>query len=144
MMLDPFPPLRILIADDSLADFSLVRLALEENNIAADLIHLKDGAEVIHYFQNFPHPKEEEYVLPSLLLLDLELPRIHGLEVLKKIRESSSLPGRIPVIILSSATAEKDIGECYRFGANSFIQKPADFIGFVSLINGIVRFWAQA
>lgn len=113
--------------------------ALEETSLSVEVQYAKNGEEVLEILHLSPaHVDNDTY--PRLVMLDLELPRIHGLDVLKKIRQVESTR-TLPVIIFSSSFDEGSIRQCYELGANSFIQKPIDFFDFGRIMEGIIRFW---
>lgn len=131
----------ILLIEDNADDELLTIRALKKNNIVDNIAVARDGAEAIDYLlgpnayiNNGSNP------LPTLIILDLQLPKINGLEVLKKIREDSKLK-HIPVVILTSSKEEQDVCAGYDFGANSFIRKPVDFLKFVEVAAHIGLYW---
>jgi two-component system, response regulator len=130
--------IEILLVEDNPDDAELVMMALEQNkNIAECKIHFaKDGIEALQYLFD---PEDEDPTLinrPHLILLDLKLPRINGLEVLRRIKSHPEAK-KIPIVILTSSNEEKDIVESYHFGANSYIRKPVDFNQFTEAVNQI-------
>jgi CheY-like chemotaxis protein len=131
----------ILLVDDSPDDTDLALLALRKENLANRIFIARDGEEALDFlfcsgtFQNrsFDHP-------PKLVLLDLKLPKIDGLQVLKKIR-SDSRTKFIPVVILTSSKEEQDIVTGYSLGVNSYVQKPVDFDQFRSAVKTLGLYW---
>ena len=131
----------ILLVEDNPDDVELTMMAFRENNIANSVDVVTDGAEALDYFFYSGKFKEREKgKMPAVILLDLRLPKIDGLEVLKRIRmdESTKL---IPVVILTSSKEEKDIVEGYKLGANSYIQKPVDFKQFLEAVRQLGLYW---
>lgn len=119
----------------------LTMRALKKNNVSADLIVLRDGVEALDYF--YGTGKYEGKVsnpLPKLILLDLKLPKVNGLEILEKLRNSDHTR-LVPVVILTTSNEEQDIVSSYRVGANSYIRKPVDFNEFTEAIRKITEYW---
>ena len=127
----------ILLVDDSPDDVELTRLALEENKIANTLVVAKDGAEALVLLSTEAIAYGE---LPALILLDLNLPKLDGIEVLRKIRADVRTQ-LVPVVILTSSEEERDLIESYKLGANSFIKKPVDFAEFLSAMQHLGFYW---
>ncbi|MBX9690312.1 MAG: response regulator [Candidatus Obscuribacterales bacterium] len=131
-------PIFILLVEDNPADIKLTRLAFEKLKIQNEIFAVQDGVEAIKYLR-----KQGEYgnaARPDLILLDLNLPKKNGREVLKEIKEDPELR-TIPVLILTSSSEERDIHETYHNHANSFITKPVDLGSFNSVVNSIETFW---
>jgi two-component system, response regulator len=131
----------ILLIEDNINDADLTIRALKKNNIIHNLVHLKDGEEALDYIfckGNFANRDSSD--LPKIIILDLKMPKIDGIEVLNKIK-SDVRTKIIPVIVLTSSNQTKDIQECYRLGANSYIVKPVEFEGFVSTISNVGLYW---
>jgi two-component system response regulator len=131
----------ILLVEDNLDDEMLTLRAMRKNNIASEVIVARDGAEALDYI--FRHGKyEDRSILGSLqvILLDLNLPKIGGLDVLKRIR-SDERTALYPVVILTSSKEERDLVESYRLGANSYIRKPVDFNQFSEAIRQLGLYW---
>jgi DNA-binding response OmpR family regulator len=131
----------ILLVEDNPDDELLTLRAMRKNNIANEIIVTRDGAEALDYIfrdGQYKERKPEEH--PQVILLDLNLPKIGGLDVLRKIRgnESSAL---YPVVILTSSKEERDLVESYRLGANSYIRKPVDFNQFSEAIRQLGLYW---
>ena len=124
-------PLILLVEDDP-NDQELIRLCLEESQIPHELIILQDGEEALTYL-----PSEK---IPSLVLLDLKLPKVSGIEVLKKIK-GDDLTRNIPVVVFTSSREEKDIFESYQNGANGFVRKPIEFDKLHQTVSLLVTFW---
>ena len=130
----------ILLIEDNPDDELLTLRALEKNKIMNRVVVARDGAEALDYLHNSGLPDTPENVLPQIILLDLKLPKIDGLEVLKRIRENERTR-LIPVIILTSSKEDKDLIECYLNGANSYIRKPVDFIEFTQAVQQVGVYW---
>lgn len=131
----------ILLVEDNADDEALTIRALKKNNIANNIVVARDGAEAVEYlFGTDPDTGKTANPLPALIILDLKLPKIDGLEVLKRLRENSRTK-LIPVVILTSSNEEQDVLSSYGLGANSFIRKPVDFIQFVEVAKNIGLYW---
>jgi two-component system response regulator len=132
---------QILLVEDNDGDVFLTKRALNKANISNELVIAKNGVEATEYlFGNQAKPSPEGKSCPVLILLDLNLPKINGLEVLKRIRDDSRTC-MCPVVILTSSREESDILAGYKLGANSFICKPVDFDQFVAAIRQLGLYW---
>lgn len=127
----------ILLVEDSESDARLIKEFLKEIKVNNELIIATDGIEALNYLHNHCKPVED---CPSIVILDLNLPRMGGHEVLKEMKKDKDLR-RIPVIILTTSTDEEDINKSYEGLASSYITKPADFNEFEKIINSIINFW---
>ena len=131
----------ILLVEDNPDDVELTIRAFKKNNIGNKVIVAKDGVEALDYlFGTGLHAKRDMKDLPVVILLDLKLPRIDGLEVLKSIRQNE-LTRLLPVVILTSSAEEKDKINGYKMGANSYIRKPVEFDQFVKAIKHLGLYW---
>jgi CheY-like chemotaxis protein len=131
----------ILLADDSENDVELALRALSGYKLANEIVILRDGAEVLdHLFRQGAFSERDE-VDPVLILLDINMPKINGLEVLAKVKADPRLCF-IPVVMLTSSRQGLDVDECYRLGANAYVVKPVDFEQFADAVKTIGRFWA--
>ena len=131
----------ILLVEDSSSDEELTLRALKKHNIATRVIVVRDGAEALDYlFARGAHAGRAAQDLPHVVLLDLSLPKIGGLEVLRQIRtdERTKL---LPVVILSSSSEERDLVGVYDSGANSYVVKPVDFSQFTDAVAQLGRYW---
>ncbi|MFZ3136283.1 MAG: response regulator [Thermodesulfovibrionales bacterium] len=130
----------ILLVEDDPNDETLTLKALAEYNLANHIIVAHDGAEALDYlyrrgnFENMPKGN------PAVVLLDLKLPKISGLEVLRQIKKDEQLR-MIPVVVLTSSREERDLEECYRLGVNAYVVKPVDFHEFIDAIKKLGVFW---
>ena len=131
----------ILLIEDNASDIELTRRALERSHVANQLVVVHDGQEALEYlFGTGPHAGREISSLPGVTLLDLKLPRVPGLEVLRAIR-ADARTRRMPVVILTSSNEERDVAAGYDLGVNSYIQKPVDFKRFVEAIQQLGLYW---
>jgi len=131
----------ILLVEDNLDDVRLTKRAFKQNNIFNELTVVNDGVEALTYLlEASAVPDGRPGGLPSVILLDLKLPRMDGLEVLKQIRASDRLK-RLPVVVLTSSKEEMDIIKSYNSGANSYIRKPVDFEQFNEAVRQIGLYW---
>lgn len=131
----------ILLVEDNPNDAELAMLALEKNNLSNHLIWLKDGKEALDFlFATGSYTSRDKKNTPKVILLDLKMPRVGGLEVLKKIREVEHTR-KIPVVVLTSSKEDNDIIESYDLGVNSYIVKPVDFDKFNQSIQDIGYYW---
>jgi len=131
----------ILLVEDNPNDVELTLRALKKHNITNKVHVVKDGAEALEYIFAtgvYAHRKIEDY--PKVILLDLKLPKVDGLEVLRQIK-SNERTKLIPVVVLTSSKEERDLVESYRLGANSYIAKPVDFESFVKAVSELGLYW---
>lgn len=131
-------PKEILLGEDNPGDVYIVRSSLADSNLDHNFYHVNDGKEIMSYLR-----QEDGYqnvALPDLILLDLNLPKMSGFEVLAEIKSDPRLR-IIPVIILSSSDAQRDIVRSYQLYANSYIVKPSDYIAFFMAIKKLESFW---
>jgi CheY-like chemotaxis protein len=132
---------RILLVEDDPKDVELTLTALEEYNLANEVIVARDGEEALQYLFSRGKFKTRSNDNPSVLLLDLKLPKVDGLEVLKQIKSEEKLR-MVPVVVLTSSKEEKDMVASYRLGVNAYVVKPVDFHEFVNAIKELGIFWA--
>jgi CheY-like chemotaxis protein len=134
-------PLKILFVEDDPAHAELVKRSLEDHRVVNQIYHLFDGEEALDFlFGRNKYIEPETRFTPHLILLDLRLPKIDGLEVLKKVKTSNTLR-KIPVVILTTSEAEKDVAQAYDNYANSYLVKPLDFDKFSQLIELMGFYW---
>lgn len=131
----------ILLVEDNPDDVALTQRALKRNKIANTIVVAEDGVEALDYlFCRGPHAAREPEHLPEVVLLDLKLPRLNGLQVLQQIRENPRTR-ILPVVVLTTSSEDQDIVECYRLGANSYILKPVDFDQFTEAVRQLGLYW---
>ncbi|MBK3664411.1 response regulator [Bradyrhizobium diazoefficiens] len=133
-----FQDKRILLVEDNPKDEALTRRALERHNFQAAVVVARDGAEALNYLLGSDGTPAG--ALPQLVLLDLKLPKIDGLEVLRRIRANETTR-LLPVVILTSSVEERDILEGYRLGTNSYVRKPVDFVAFTEAVRQLGLYW---
>ena len=131
----------ILLIEDNPDDVELTLHAFQKNHMANDIVVAGDGAEGLDYlFGTGKYAGRDADKLPALILLDLQLPKIGGLEVLRKVREDERTK-RIPVVILTTSDEEEDIVNGYNGGANSYLRKPVDFTEFMNAVKQLEMYW---
>ncbi len=131
----------ILLVEDNPSDVELTLRALKKHNLANNLLVVKDGAEALDFvFGTGAYAKRSVAKSPKLILLDLKLPKVDGLEVLRKIK-SDERTKVIPVVVLTSSSEERDIVESYKLGVNSYMVKPVDFDQFVDCVSEMGLYW---
>jgi two-component system, response regulator len=134
-------PRFILLVEDNPSDVKLTRRALEQSRITNPLVVAEDGVEALDYlFAKGAHAGRDATDLPSVLLLDLKLPKVGGLEVLRQIR-ADVRTRLLPVVVLTCSQEEQDIIASYHLGANSYIRKPVDFTQFAEAIRHLGLYW---
>jgi CheY-like chemotaxis protein len=132
---------RILLVEDDPNDVELTLTALAEYNLANEVVVTRDGAEALDYLYSRGSFAARSTDNPAVLLLDLKLPKVDGLQVLKQIKSDENLR-MIPVVVLTSSREERDMVESYRLGVNAYVVKPVDFHEFVNAIKELGVFWA--
>ncbi|HEY9891885.1 MAG TPA: response regulator [Candidatus Sericytochromatia bacterium] len=132
---------RILLVEDSPHDVELILTALAENNLANEVVVVRDGEEALDYLYRRGLFRLRMEGHPVVVLLDLKLPKVDGLEVLAKIKSDSELR-RVPVAVLTSSREEQDLIKSYDLGTNAYVVKPVDFHEFVDTIKELGLFWA--
>jgi CheY-like chemotaxis protein len=132
---------RILIVEDDPRDVELTMTALEDYNLANEVVVTRDGAEALDYLYSRGGFDSRSNENPAVILLDLKLPKIDGLEVLQRIRSDERLK-MIPVVVLTSSHEEKDMVRSYQLGVNAYVVKPVDFHEFVNAVKELGIFWA--
>jgi CheY-like chemotaxis protein len=134
-------PIVILLVEDDPAHTEIIKRTFEESRLANRLISVEDGQAALDYlFRKGKYNDNEKYPLPNLILLDLRLPKVDGLEVLKTIKSDQNLTG-IPVVILTTSSTESDMVKAYEWHANSYLVKPVDFTKFNKLMNTFGYYW---
>ena len=132
---------RILMVEDDPKDVELSMTALEDYNLVNEVVVARDGEEALDYLFCQGKFKDRSSDNPAVILLDLKLPKVDGLEVLKEIKSDPKLK-MIPVVVLTSSKEEKDIVTSYKLGVNAYVVKPVDFHEFVNAIKELGVFWA--
>ncbi|HZH99356.1 MAG TPA: response regulator [Fimbriimonadaceae bacterium] len=130
--LEPRP---LLLVEDNADDEKLALRALKLSGYKVAPLVARDGAEALHVLEGLPVSK-----LPALVLLDLKLPKLSGFEVLERLRKDEKTRD-LPVVIMSSSDEQRDVEDCYRLGANSYIRKPVDFDGFSETVSQLGTYW---
>jgi two-component system response regulator len=130
----------ILLVENNPDDEALTLRAMKKNAIQNEVIVARDGVEALEYLLGTPGAERTLHQLPTVVLLDLKLPRIDGHEVLRRLRgdERTKL---LPVVVLTSSKEEQDLVESYRLGANSYVRKPVDFARFVEAVRELGLYW---
>jgi CheY-like chemotaxis protein len=131
---------RILIVDDSPKDVELTIAALAENNLANEVVVAEDGEEALDYLYKRGKFVDQDGI-PAVILLDIKMPKMNGIEVLRHIRSDSKFMF-IPVIMVTSSREERDLVESYKLGANSYVVKPVDIVQFIDAIKVLGQYWA--
>jgi CheY-like chemotaxis protein len=131
----------ILLVEDNPSDAELTLRALKQRNLANQVFVCHDGAEALEFFfGDGSHALREIGAVPKVILLDLKLPKVDGLEVLRRLKEEDRTK-KIPVVVLTSSREEPDIARAYRLGANSYIVKPVDFEAFARAVSDVGLYW---
>jgi two-component system response regulator len=131
----------ILLVEDNRDDEALTLRALKKNNISNEVVIARDGAEALDYlFGRGVYEGRDMSVVPQVVLLDLKLPKVDGLEVLRAIRADVRTK-RLPVVILTSSKEERDLLDGYELGANSYVRKPVDFTAFAEAVRNLGLYW---
>ncbi len=130
----------ILLAEDSDTDAELCIDALRRSNLANRLIRVKDGAEALEFLFATGRYAQRSTGTPRLIMLDLGLPKISGLDVLRKIKSEDATRG-VPVVIMTSSTEQRDMVDSYKLGANSYVSKPVEFEEFSSVVTDLGLYW---
>lgn len=132
----------IILIEDSLSDAEMTVRALGKTHLDKNLVHLEDGSEAINFIFAMGKYSAREVANPKVVILDLNMPKINGFEVLQKIR-SDERTRNIAVVVLTSSKEDSDIKRCYNLGANSYIVKPVDYKEFSQAIIDIGQYWLQ-
>jgi two-component system response regulator len=135
------PEKTILLVEDNPADVTLTIRALKRANIANELVVARDGVEALDYlFGTGQHSGRDINQLPVVVLLDLKLPKVDGIEVLKQIR-SNPTTELLPVVVLTSSKEQSDVTACYKYNCNSYVRKPVDFNQFADAVKQLGLYW---
>ncbi|NSL56850.1 response regulator [Uliginosibacterium aquaticum] len=133
----------ILLVEDNPDDEALTLRAFNKNKISNQVVVARDGVDAVDYlFGMGRHAGRDTSVMPAVVFLDLKLPRIDGLEVLRRIR-ADSRTNLLPVVVLTTSREADDIQEAYRLGANSYIRKPVDFERFLTIVGQLGLYWLE-
>lgn len=132
---------RILMIEDDVNDVELALTALAEYNLANEVVVVHDGEEALDFLNCRGDYKMRLPGNPAVVLLDLKLPKVDGIQVLRQIKSDESLK-EIPVVVLTSSREDTDLTECYKLGANAYVVKPVDFQQFVEAVKQLGAFWA--
>lgn len=140
-MITHMDPVEILLVEDNPYDAELTRRALKKHNLANNLFVIDDGAAAVDFiFCQGEYKDRDHNLLPKVILLDVKLPKLNGLEVLEKIK-SNPLTRDIPVVMVTSSREDPDIQKAYNLGANSYVVKPVEFDAFVSAMSYLGFYW---
>jgi CheY-like chemotaxis protein len=135
------PEKMILLVEDNAADVTLTIRAIKRANIANEIVVARDGAEALDYlFGTGQYRGRDINQLPVVVLLDLKLPKIDGIEVLKQIR-TNPVTQLLPVVVLTSSKEESDVTTCYKYNCNSYVRKPVDFNQFAEAVKQLGLYW---
>lgn len=133
--------IEVVLVEDNQDDATLAIRALRKQNLANKLIHLKDGEEALNFFFNENETSKYEAAnMPRVVLLDLKMPKVNGIEVLQKLKANEKTKS-IPVVVLTSSAEDPDIEKCYGLGANSYIVKPVKFDDFTKAVAQLGMYW---
>ena len=132
---------RVLYAEDSAKDVELTMAALEQHNVANEVVVVRDGAEAWEYLSRSGRYAARPVGNPAFVLLDLKMPKMDGLEVLRRMRADETMRA-IPVVILTSSREERDVVESYSLGVNAYVVKPVRFAEFIGAVANLGLFWA--
>ena len=135
------PLRRILLVEDSARDAELILDALDGHKLANEVVHVRDGAEALDYLNRRGQFVSRSDDQPILMLLDLKLPRVDGLEVLRQMKGDAALK-MIPVVMMTSSREEQDLVRSYELGVNAYVVKPMKFQDFVEAVKQVSGFWA--
>ena len=135
------PEVEILLVEDNASDAEMTIAALKKNNLANKLLHVKDGAAALDFiFAEGEYEGRNIENKPKVILLDLKMPKVNGIEVLQKIR-SDERTKNIPIVVLTSSKEDPDIKKCYDHGVNSYVVKPLEFDEFQKAISDLGLYW---
>jgi|SRR5665213_2557906 len=133
--------IEVLLVEDNASDAEMTIRALKKNNLVNKLLHLKDGAEALDFiFAEGEYSGRQMENIPKVILLDLKMPKVSGIEVLRRIK-TDERTRKIPVVVLTSSKEDPDIQACYALGVNSYVVKPVDFNEFQKAISELGLFW---
>ena len=141
--MNEFQSVQILLVEDSVQDAELTKRALKRHNVANDIAWVRDGVEAIEYLFCEGGYSGREGTPPKLVLLDMKMPRMDGLQVLARLKADDRTRS-IPVVMLTSSREERDLVESYKLGVNSYIVKPVDFEQFADVVSQVGMYWVLA
>jgi CheY-like chemotaxis protein len=137
----PAEPVEILLVEDEPSDADLCMRALKRKKVANQVVWVKDGAEALDFlFARGAYASRSGTDLPRLVLLDINMPRVDGFEVLRQVRADERL-ATMPVVIMTSSSEERDVAEGYHLGVNSYVAKPVDFASFQQVVEDVGLYW---
>ena len=140
-MNNKFDEVEILLVEDNMNDAELIIEALREVNLANHLVHLQDGEEALEFiFATGAYAEREIKKVPRVILLDIKMPKVNGIEVLRQIRANPDTK-LIPIVIMTSSKEEQDIIKSYQLGVNSFVVKPVEFNDFAKAVSELGLYW---
>jgi two-component system response regulator len=139
--MDELEKVEILLVEDNPTDAELIKRALMKNNLANNLVWVKDGALALDFIFQTGQFENRSNGHPRLILLDLKMPKVDGIEVLRRIK-SDERTKTVPVVMLTSSAEERDIVESYKLGVNSYLVKPVDFTQFIAVVSEAGLYWA--
>lgn len=134
-------PVKILLVEDNLQDIEIARRAFAKGRVKNELIVVRDGQEALDYlYRQGKYKDPASSPRPGMILLDLNLPKVGGMEVLQQIKKDEALKS-IPVIVLTASPREEDVVRTYNLGVNTYIQKPVEFDNFMRVVNAVQEYW---
>ncbi len=134
-------PVEIVLVEDNPSDAKLTIMALKEGNVVNKIVHLKDGEEALNYIFCEGLYANRTMATPLVILLDLKMPKVNGIEVLRKIKADERTKS-IPVVVFTSSQEDPDVKECYNLGVNSYIVKPLEFDQFSQVVKNLGLYWS--
>ena len=133
--------LSILLVEDNASDAEMTIRALKQNKLANNLLHVKDGAQALDFiFCEGDHTQRSIEIQPKVIMLDLKMPKVNGLEMLARIK-GDARTREIPVVVLTSSKEDPDIKKCYELGVNSYVVKPVEFEDFYKAVSDLGLYW---
>jgi two-component system response regulator len=139
--MDDFEAVEILLVEDSDADAELIVRALRKSNVVNQVVRLRDGVEALEFVFREGAFSQRRGGQPRLILLDLKMPRLGGIDVLRRLKSDEAVK-MIPVVVLTSSAEEQDVVNSYKLGVNSYLVKPVEFSAFTDIIGQIGLYWA--
>jgi two-component system response regulator len=139
--MDDFEAVEILLVEDSDADAELIVRALRKSNVINQVVRLRDGVEALEFVFREGAFSQRRGGQPRLILLDLKMPRLGGIDVLRRLKSDEAVK-MIPVVVLTSSAEEQDVVNSYKLGVNSYLVKPVEFSAFTDIIGQIGLYWA--